>query len=104
MKITDEEIKKIINEVLNEQDDFGKTKASIGQRSADLKQRSKEIHTQRGVDDKERGIISQIEKLLTQLADQTDIKGGVVNSKLKKLYSVLKSELGDQQDDRRDSK
>jgi len=100
MKITNKEIKKIINEVLDEQDDFGKTKTSRGQAASDLRQRSKDMQSQRGVDDKERGIISQIEKLLTQLADQTDIKGGAVNSKLKKLYSVLKAEIEDQQDEK----
>jgi len=98
MKISKEMLKKIIKEEL-EQVDFGKQRTSRGQASADLKQRSKDMQSQRGVDDKERGIINQIETLLTQLADKTDIKGGAVNSKLKKLYNVLKQELGDQQDE-----
>lgn len=98
MKISKEMLKQIIKEEL-EQVDFGKQRTSRGQASADLKQRSKDMQSQRGVDDKERGIINQIETLLTQLADKTDIKGGAVNSKLKKLYNVLKQELGDQQDE-----
>lgn len=98
MKISKEFLKQIIKEEL-EQVDFGKKRTSRGQASADLKQRSKDMQSQKGVDDKERGIINQIEDLLTKLADQTDIKGGAVNSKLKKLYTVLKQELGDQQDE-----
>ena len=98
MKISKEMLKQIIKEEL-EQVDFGKQRTSRGQASADLKQRSKDMQSQRGVDDKERGIINQIETLLTQLADKPDIKGGAVNSKLKKLYNVLKQELGDQQDE-----
>ena len=97
MKISKEDLKQIIREELEAE--FGKQKTSRGQASADLKLRSKEMQSQKGVDDRERGIISQIEKLLTQLADETDIKGGAVNSKLKKLYNVLKAELGDQQDE-----
>ena len=95
MKISKEILKQIIKEEL-EQVDFGKQRTSRGQASADLKQRSKDMQSQRGVDDKERGIINQIETLLTQLADKTDIKGGAVNSKLKKLYNVLKQELGEE--------
>ena len=98
MKITKELLKKIIKEELD-QLDFGKKRTSRGEASADLKQRSKDMQSQKGVDDRERGIINQIENLLTQLADKTDIKGGAVNSKLKKLYNVLRQELGDQQDE-----
>ena len=97
MKISKEDLKQIIREELEAE--FGKQRTSRGQASADLKLRSKEMQSQKGVDDKERGIISQIEKLLTQLADETDIKGGAVNSKLKKLYNVLQAELGDQPDE-----
>ena len=98
MKITKEHLKQIIREEL-ESVDFGKQTTSRGTAAGDLKQRSKEMHSQKGVDDRERGIIGQIESLLTQLADETDIKGGAVNSKLKKLYNVLKQELGDQPDE-----
>ena len=98
MKITKEHLKQIIKEELD-QVDFGKQMTSRGAASTALKQRSKDIQSQKGVDDKERGIINQVETLLTQLADETDIKGGAVNSTLKKLYSILKSELGDQPDE-----
>jgi hypothetical protein len=99
MKITKEHLKQIIREEL-ESVDFGKQTTSRGAAAGDLKQRSKEMHSQKGVDDRERGIIGQIESLLTQLADETDIKGGAVNSKLKKLYNALKQELGDQPDEK----
>ena len=98
MKITKEMLKQIIKEEL-EQAEFGKERTSRGQASAGLKQRSKDMQSQKGVDDLERGIITQIEDLLTKLADKTDIKGGSVNSKLKKLYSVLKQELGEETDE-----
>ena len=99
MKITDKEIKKIIKEVMDEQNEFGKQKTSRGQASADLKQRSKDMQSQKGVDDKERGIITQIEQMLTRLADETDIKSGAVYSNLKKIYLLLQKSLGDQQDE-----
>ena len=98
MKISKELLKQIIKEEL-EQAEFGKQKTSRGQASADLKQRSKDMQSQRGVDDKERGIITQIEQLLTRLADETDIKSGAVYSNLRKIYSLLQKSLGDQQDE-----
>jgi hypothetical protein len=105
MKISKEALKEIIREeieALTEQEktepsgDFGKQRKSRGAASAGLKQRSKDMQSQKGVDDLERGIINQIEDLLTKLADKTDIKGGAVNSKLKKLYSILQQELGEE--------
>lgn len=98
MKITKELLKQLIKEEL-ESADFGKQKTSRGQASADLKQRSKDIQSQKGVDDKERGIISQIEQLLTRLANESDIKSGAVNSNLKKIYSLLKKSLEGKQDE-----
>lgn len=111
MKISKEALKEIIKEeleALSEQDQpdsdsqkssepgFGKQTASRGQSSANLKQRAKDMASQKGIDDKERGIINQIENLLSQLADATDIKSGAVGSNLKRLYNLLKKELGDQ--------
>ena len=109
MKITKEALMQIIKEeieLLTEQQaegspeksklDFGKQRTSRGAASSALKQRSKEMQSQKGVDDLERGIITQIEDLLTKLADKTDIKGGAVNSKLKTLYSILQQELGEE--------
>tara|TARA_R100000455_G_C6144220_1_gene36105 strand:- start:113 stop:409 length:297 start_codon:yes stop_codon:yes gene_type:complete len=98
MKISKEELKKIIKEELEAE--FGKIKTTRGQASSDLKTRAKDVQSQKGVDDQERGIINQIEKLLSQLADKTDIKSGQVNSKLKKLYAILKQELGEEQSEK----
>ena len=92
MKVTKEQIKKIIKEELDNAG-FGKTRASRGVASKELAIRSKEMQKQKGVDDLERGIISQLEQLLTQLADKTDIKSGSTKSKLEKLYQLLKKEL-----------
>lgn len=99
MKISKELLKKIIKEEL-EQTEFGKKKTSRGQASADLKQRSKDVQAQKGVDDKERGIISQIEQLLTRLADETDIKSGSINSNLKKIYNLLQKSLAGEQNEK----
>tara|TARA_R100001015_G_scaffold18563_1_gene12058 strand:- start:4208 stop:4507 length:300 start_codon:yes stop_codon:yes gene_type:complete len=99
MKLTKEQLKKIIEEELEDQR-FGQEKTSRGAASRQLHQRSKDIHSQKGVDDKERGIISQIEDLLTKLADTTDIKTGSLNSTLKKLYTLLQRELGEEFDEK----
>lgn len=99
MKISKDLLKKIIKEEL-EQTEFGKQKTSRGQASSDLKQRSKDIQSQKGVDDKERGIITQIEQLLTRLADETDIKSGSINSNLKKVYLLLQKSLAGEQDEK----
>ena len=96
MKISKELLKQIIKEEL-EQVEFGKQKTSKGQASADLKQRSKDVQSQKGVDDKERGIISQIENMLTRLANETDIKSGAINSNLKKIYNLLQKTLASEQ-------
>ena len=87
MKITKEHLKQIIKEELD-QVDFGKQKTSRGTAAANLKQRSKDVQSQKGVDDVERGIITQIEQLLTRLADETDIRSGAVSSSLKKIYNL----------------
>ena len=98
MKITKEHLKQIIKEEL-EQVDFGKQKTSRGAAATTLKQRSKDMHSQKGVDDVERGIITQIEQLLTRLADETDIKSGPVSSNLKKIYKLLQKSLAGEQDE-----
>jgi hypothetical protein len=80
--------------------DFGKQKTSRGAAATNLKQRSKDMHAQKGVDDIERGIITQIEQLLTKLADETDIKSGAVSSNLKKIYTLLQKSLAGEQDEK----
>lgn len=99
MKITKEHLKQIIKEELD-QVDFGKKKTSRGAAAANLKQRSKDMQAQKGVDDIERGIITQIEQLLTRLADETDIKSGAVSSNLKKIYNLLQKSLAGEQDEK----
>ena len=98
MKITKEHLKQIIKEELD-QVAFGKQKTSRGVASTNLKQRSKDMQSQKGVDDIERGIITQIEQLLTRLADETDIKSGAVSSNLKKIYNLLQKSLAGEQDE-----
>ena len=95
MKITKELLKEMIEEEAAKA--FGAQRTSKGTATADLKQRSKDMQDQKGVDDLERGIISQIEQLLTRLADETDIKSGAVNSNLKKIYNLLQKSLAGEQ-------
>ena len=93
MKITDEEIKKIINEVLNEQDDFGKTTVSRTDSAKNLRQRTRDAISQKGVDNVERGIIQKIENNLSKLADHTNLKSGNTFSFLRKLNALLEKEI-----------
>lgn len=93
MKITDEEIKKIINEVLNEQDDFGKTTVSRTDSAKNLRQRTRDAISQKGVDNAERGIIQKIENNLSKLADLTNLKSGNTFAFLRKLNALLEKEI-----------
>ena len=93
MKISEEEIKKIINEVLNENDDFGKKVVSKSDSSKNLKQRSRDALSQKGVDSVERGIIQQIEDNLSKLADLTNLKSGNTFSLLRRLNVIIEKEI-----------
>jgi len=93
MKISEEEIKKIINEVLNENDDFGRKSVSKSDSSKNLKQRSRDALSQKGVDSVERGIIQQIEDNLSKLADLTNLKSGNTFSVLKRLNQLIEKEI-----------
>lgn len=93
MKISEEEIKKIINEVLSENDDFGRKVVSKSDSSKNLKQRSRDALSQKGVDSVERGIIQQIENNLSRLADLTNLKSGNTFSLLKKLNAIIEKEI-----------
>ena len=93
MKVTDKEIKKIIKEVLDEQEKFGKTSVSTSASVKSLKQRTKDASSQQGVDNKERGIIQQIETNLSKLADLTDLRSGKVFSVLKRLNKIIEEEI-----------
>jgi len=93
MKISEEEIKKIINEVLNENDDFGRKSVSKSDSSKNLKQRSRDALSQKGVDSVERGIIQQIEDNLSKLADLTNLKSGNTFSLLRRLNAIIEKEI-----------
>ena len=93
MKITNEEIKKIINEVLNEQGDFGKDTVSRTDSSKNLRQRSQDAISQKGVYNVERGIIQKIENNLSKLADLTNLKSGNTFAFLKKMNALLEKEI-----------
>ena len=92
MKISKDKLKQIIKEEL-EQQALGRSTVSRTDASKDLKQRSRDIVSQRGVDNKERGIIQQIEQNLAKLADLTDIKSGNVFAVLKKLNSIIEAQI-----------
>src|SRR5210317_1498946 len=93
MKISEEEIKKIINEVLSENDDFGKKVVSKSDSSKNLKQRSRDALSQKGIDSVERGIIQQIEDNLSRLADLTNLKSGNTFSLLRRLNAIIEKEI-----------
>jgi len=93
MKISEEEIKKIINEVLNENDDFGRKSVSKSDSSKNLKQRSRDALSQKGIDSVERGIIQQIEDNLSRLADLTNLKSGNTFSLLRRLNVIIEKEI-----------
>ena len=93
MKITNEEIKKIIKEVMSEQEKFGKTSVTTSDSVKTLKQRTKDASSQQGVDNRERGIIQQIESNLAKLADLTDLRSGRVFSVLKRLNKLIEEEI-----------
>jgi hypothetical protein len=98
MKISKEVLKQIIKEEL------GKDTVSRTDASKDLKQRSRDMISQKGVDNKERGIIQKIEQNLAKLADLTDIKSGNVFAALKRLNAIIEKQIielegGEQQDE-----
>ena len=93
MKITDKEIKKIIKEVLDEQDGFGKASVSRADSAKNLRQRTRDAASQKGIDNVERGIIQQIENNLSKLADITNLKSGNTFSFLKRLNSLIEKQI-----------
>jgi len=95
MKTTDEEIKKIINEILSEKDgsNFGQSTVSKTDAVKNLKQRTKDAASQSGVDNVERGIIQKIENNLTELASLTNLKTGRTFSFLKKINLLMEKEI-----------
>ena len=104
MKISKELLKQIIKEEI-EQKAFGKSTVSRTDASKDLKQRSREMTSQKGVDNRERGIIQRMEQNLAKLADLTDIKSGNVYAILKRLNGIIEDQIaklegGEQKDEK----
>ena len=93
MKISKELLKQIIKEELEKQKSFGFDTTSQSDRKKSLKQKFKDVSTQKGVDNKERGIVQRIEQNLTKLADLTDIKSGQTFALLKRLNSMMEKEI-----------
>ena len=93
MKNFREQIKKIIKEEMEQSDDFGKDAVSQAQQVKKYKQSAVDSAKQQGTDNKERGIISQIEKNLQILAAVSDIKSGNVFAILNKLNKRMESEI-----------
>lgn len=93
MKIADKEIKKIIKEVLDEQEKLGKTSVSATERSKGLKQKASDVSSEQGYDNVERGIVTQFENRLAELAKVSNIKSGRINQLLKKIYALMDEEI-----------
>ena len=121
MKLTDQEIRKMILEILNEQDspdddeaskeksslgkgaetdtakkpksDFGKVAVSRTDSAKNLRQRTRDAVSQKGVDNMERGIIQQVENNLSKLADITNLRSGNTFAFLKKLNALIEKEI-----------
>ena len=69
-----------------------------------MKQRSKDAIKQKGIDNKERGIIGRMEKNLAKLADLTDIKSGSVFAILKRLNGIIEDQIAKLEGDQPDEK
>ena len=93
MKTTNEQIKNIIKEILEQQDGLGKSSVSKSSLAKNLKQRSADTSSQKGVDNIERGIIEEIEKKLTKLAELSNLKSGNLFSFLKRINSLMEKEI-----------
>ena len=105
MKLTESRIKEIIKEeMLNlseaeENKKLGQVATSSSQRTKGLKQSAADVSKQQGIDPKEYGIMQQMEELLQDLSNLTDIKTGktiaVLNAAFKKL-TAFRDELKQQ--------
>ena len=72
---------------------FGTGGVTKGDAVKAYKQKAADAHDQKGVDNRERSIIQQIEKNLQTLADLTDIKSGNVFAVLKKLNKLIEDQI-----------
>ena len=94
MKISKEDLRRIIKEEIEDQPTtFGRSAVSQGQQVKKYKQNAVDSAKQQGVDNKERGIITQIEQNLQALADLSDIKSGNVFAILNKLNKMMEIEI-----------
>lgn len=92
MKITKETLREMIESEMDKKS-FGADTTSASDASRQLKQRSRDAIQQKGIDNKERGIIGRMEKNLAKLADLTDIKSGSVFAVLKKLNTIIEDQI-----------
>ena len=97
MKLTESRIKQIILEEIEaiseeeqkEQAKLGDVRASSSERAKDLRQSASDVSKQQGIDSREYGIMKQMEEVLQDLSNLTDIKTGKVSSLLSIAYKKL---------------
>jgi hypothetical protein len=90
MKITNELIREMIEEEVST---LGMTSVSKSDAKRDLKQRSTDTTGQQDIDNRERGIIQQIEKSLSKLAQIGNLKDPATFTLLKKVNSVIQKQI-----------
>ena len=95
MKLTESKIKQIIlEEMQNIQEEekqakLGTVRTSSSQRAKGLRQGATDVSKQQGIDPKEYGIMQQMEEVLQDLSNLTDIKTGKVSTMLSMVYKKL---------------
>ena len=102
MNLTESRIKEIILEEMEsifeqeQKQKLGTVRTSSSERAKGLRQGAADVSKQQGIDPKEYGIMKQMEDLLQDLSNLTDIKTGktmaVLNAAFKKL-SAFRDEL-----------
>jgi len=95
MKLTESRIKEIILEeiqLMTEQENkekLGTVRTSSSERARGLRKGAADVTKQQGIDPKEYGIMQQMEELLQDLSNLTDIKTGRVISILNQTFKKL---------------
>jgi len=102
MKITKKLLKEMIEEETRKA--FGSDASTRTDTAKDLKQRSRDAVKQKGIDNRERGIIGRMEKNLAKLADLTDIKSGNVFAVLRKLNKIIEDQIAELEGEKPDEK
>jgi len=102
MKITEKLLKEMIEEETRKA--FGSDASTRTDTAKDLKQRSRDAVKQKGIDNRERGIIGRMEKNLAKLADLTDIKSGSVFAVLRKLNKIIEDQIAELEGAQQDEK